>query len=368
MTIANSNNRSGPLAANGVIVDFDFDFKILDSGDLDVYDIDALGVASLVDTADYTVAISTTTEGGTVTFDTAPTNGHTVLMIRSRDYKQTLDVPTQGGFSEAGIENALDSVVMLVQQLKDLVDRAVKFAVTSSSTGVDFPEPESEKVVGWNTAAGALQNYANPATALTGAQAAQTAAEAAQTAAETAETNAETAETNAETAQTAAEAAQAAAEAAVASLNLPTIGAGDAEKLLTVNGAEDGFEFMERVDAIPSGLVVEWDGLIANIPAGFVVCDGNNGTVNRLGKYMKCVPTAGTDPGSTGGANTHTLTTAQLATHAHQYTLPSDSAGAGGGESDRFKFTTTPNTGNAGSGSAHNNEPGYLETVYIMKT
>ena len=45
-----------------------------------------------------------------------------------------------------------------------------------------------------------------------------------------------------------------------------------------------------------------WSGTISNIPTGWVICDGNNGTPNLTDKFIKASSTAG----STGGSNTHT--------------------------------------------------------------
>lgn len=57
--------------------------------------------------------------------------------------------------------------------------------------------------------------------------------------------------------------------------------------------------------AIPSGLIAMWHGAITDIPAGWVICDGNNGTPNLLARFVQGVATAATDPGATGGTSTH---------------------------------------------------------------
>lgn len=60
--------------------------------------------------------------------------------------------------------------------------------------------------------------------------------------------------------------------------------------------------------------------------------------------------------GTSGGSETHTLTTAQLASHTHTWAIGTSSTGssttvpAGG-----LNPNVTPNTGSAGSGNAHNN-------------
>ena len=69
--------------------------------------------------------------------------------------------------------------------------------------------------------------------------------------------------------------------------------------------------------SIPAGLISIWHGLIANIPSGWVICDGNNGTPNLLDKFVKGVPTAATNPGTTGGESTVTLDATKIPSHQH---------------------------------------------------
>ncbi|GAI81552.1 unnamed protein product, partial [marine sediment metagenome] len=65
----------------------------------------------------------------------------------------------------------------------------------------------------------------------------------------------------------------------------------------------------------PSGLIVMWHGTIATIPAGYVICDGNNSTPNLLTRFIEGVATAATNPGATGGATAKT-------TAGHQHDIP----------------------------------------------
>ena len=59
---------------------------------------------------------------------------------------------------------------------------------------------------------------------------------------------------------------------------------------------------VEQVAAgVDSGVIAIWHGTIANIPSGWVICDGNNSTPNLLTKFIEGVATAVTDPGATGG-------------------------------------------------------------------
>lgn len=69
--------------------------------------------------------------------------------------------------------------------------------------------------------------------------------------------------------------------------------------------------------ALPSGVILMWSGTLANIPAGFALCDGTNGTPNLLDRFVLSVPTSGTDPGAIGGAHSYSLSVAQLPAHSH---------------------------------------------------
>lgn len=70
--------------------------------------------------------------------------------------------------------------------------------------------------------------------------------------------------------------------------------------------------------AVPQGLIAMWHGLIANIPTGWALCDGTNGTPDLRSKFVKGA-TAATEAGGTGGSATHnhTFTGSALAGHTH---------------------------------------------------
>ena len=223
-TVSNSNSRTS-LSADGIVDDFDFTFKIFEDSQVEVYLVeDADESNSLLQTltTDYTVTLSSATEGGTVSMVSTPSSTFNVTMIRDVDYTQPTDLPVNAGFSERTLENAYDRIVMQTQQLKDLSDKSVKLPISSSATDIEFPPPEDGNVIVWVGTDGTTENQIYSTTAL---DAAVTAAQLAETNAETAETNAETAETNAETAETNAETAEinAAASAVAAALSASSI-------------------------------------------------------------------------------------------------------------------------------------------------
>lgn len=76
------------------------------------------------------------------------------------------------------------------------------------------------------------------------------------------------------------------------------------------------------------GLIGLWGSSVANIPRGWLLCDGNNGTPDMGGFFLKFANTTG-EIGDTGGANTHqhsNVSHTHVATGTHTHT---GSCGAG---------------------------------------
>jgi len=119
------------------------------------------------------------------------------------------------------------------------------------------------------------------------------------------------------------------------------------------------------IESTPSGVIAMWHGLIANIPTGWGLCNGVDGTPDLRSKFVRGAPNA-TEAGGTGGADTHTLSVDEIPSHIHQY-----SVGASDG-TDAFSRLATTSAGTlgtaaAGGSAAHNNMPAYYEIAYIMK-
>ncbi|MBA7685577.1 hypothetical protein ES703_94002 [subsurface metagenome] len=87
---------------------------------------------------------------------------------------------------------------------------------------------------------------------------------------------------------------------------------------------------------MPQFSIVLWHGKVVDIPNGWVICNGANGTPNLLGRFTIC-PDVGYPRDATGGS----------ATHTH---------GAGAGVAGGKAITATAN-----------NLPPYYSIWYIMK-
>ena len=155
---------------------------------------------------------------------------------------------------------------------------------------------------------------------------------------------------------------------------------------------------------VPSGVICMWSGTNANIPSGWYLCDGTNGTPDLRDRFIVGSGSSYTT-GNTGGAASVTLTTAQMPSHTHSgpshthsFSGTTSSSGAHsfaarnsysgwngaaagnggqrytlGGPNHTHTFSGTTGsasgtTGSAGSGSSHENRPPYYALAYIMKS
>jgi len=174
--------------------------------------------------------------------------------------------------------------------------------------------------------------------------------------------------------------------------------------------------------AMPSGALVMWCGLYDAIPTNWLLCDGSE--INRttyadlfsaIGTQFGSAgastftlplfqnifprsPASSTSCGATGGADSLTLSTAQMPSHTHTASVTdgghshdyqtraggsSCSSGAycrpldSGGRDNHPTYTWTTETAttgitvansSTGSGSSFDNKPAYLEVLFIIKT
>lgn len=142
--------------------------------------------------------------------------------------------------------------------------------------------------------------------------------------------------------------------------------------------------------AIPAGLISMWGGLIENIPLGWGLCDGTNGTPNLVDRFIMGAITDG-GMNKNGGANSislsvnelpehkHTVSITSAGAHTHTYNDVAGNEGAWTGGTRVLKTPASVSTGssgshthgttvsNTGSGSAHENRPAYYTLAYIVK-
>jgi len=140
---------------------------------------------------------------------------------------------------------------------------------------------------------------------------------------------------------------------------------------------------------VPLGTIQIWAGTLATIPNGWNLCDGLSGRPNLLDRFVRGVNTSVTNPGSTGGQATVTLTLAQMRGHTHSitgggthnHTIPIGTSsgstgvrqGSGGNAGngldlgDEDNPIVTGSVGTIGSSQSHDNIPPFFEVAYIIK-
>lgn len=129
-------------------------------------------------------------------------------------------------------------------------------------------------------------------------------------------------------------------------------------------------------DSFPSGGIIIWSGSADNVPTGWHICDGTEGTPDLTGKFV-LGSSATHAVGETGGTETVALTTKQLPNHSHAVIVQPEHpiAGATNGQVFRYSSIVVITNSNAqsintlpiGGSQPHENMPPYYALCYIMK-
>jgi len=77
--------------------------------------------------------------------------------------------------------------------------------------------------------------------------------------------------------------------------------------------------------SVPQGVIVMWSGQTSQIPTGWALCDGSNGTPNLIDKFI--MGASSSNETTTGGANSRTLSTANLPSHTHSFSGTTNTTG-----------------------------------------
>lgn len=142
---------------------------------------------------------------------------------------------------------------------------------------------------------------------------------------------------------------------------------------------------LDTGSGVPSGSIIPWYGNIADIPDGFALCNGSNGTPDLRDRF---IVGAGSSYAlrATGGAASVSLSVSQMPSHEHflfynawsnNGRLSSLNYPAIQGHENLYTYqygilghTSVPNVGRSsptGSSSAHENRPPFYALYYIMK-
>lgn len=133
--------------------------------------------------------------------------------------------------------------------------------------------------------------------------------------------------------------------------------------------------------SIRKGMILVWSGSLNDIPFGWKLCDGNNGTPDLRDKFI--LGAGKRSMGSIGGEENHILTLNEIPSHNHTWNIgyeiapmPKDDTGSKSTFADLLGYnqggwgygTYPPQpTSYQGGSRAHNNMPPYYVLAFIMK-
>ena len=100
---------------------------------------------------------------------------------------------------------------------------------------------------------------------------------------------------------------------------------------------------------IPSGVILMWSGSADNIPSGWLLCDGSNGTPPLQDRFIVGAGSA-YQVNDTGGAESVTLSSSQIPSHTHSVSL---TAASNGGHTHGHTFGVSLNGLTAAAAGNH---------------
>ncbi|WP_369952265.1 glycosyl hydrolase family 28-related protein [Ralstonia syzygii] len=167
MTINSASRKAGPFLGDGIATSFPFTFKIFTKNDIQVALTNSSGAETqLVLDSDYSVAVNsdqTVSPGGTVTYPAKLAIGYKLTITGALQNLQPTSLPNNGPWYPKTVEDSLDRTVILVQQLKEQVDRSVKINVSDTSlTPLPSAGARANALVGFD-ASGNISLYSLPA-------------------------------------------------------------------------------------------------------------------------------------------------------------------------------------------------------------
>jgi len=141
--------------ANGTSTVYDFPFVIFDASDVDVYLNDTKQAST-----SFTVSGARDSDGGTVTFATAPASGTVISIVRNLSIERTSDFQEGGALRADVLNDELDYQIACQQQIAENLNRSMVLPPYAVDSGVNLtlPMPAAGKAIVWNSDGTNLEN------------------------------------------------------------------------------------------------------------------------------------------------------------------------------------------------------------------
>ena len=243
MTVQAGDFRSDYIG-NGTLVTYAVGFQALENIDLQVFITDPEDLDNpqeQVLDSDYTVTGDLSEGTASVVFTVPPTNLYLIAVLRNMPLSQGTNYIQYDDFPAESHERALDKLTMIAQEFKEELSRCPTMPESVGTEGLAFPAPEADRAVIWDETETKLINGPT-ASEITSAEGYAEASAASAVNSASSAAAAQDAKTEAESAAVLATNEADRAKSYADSLDIPLIVPGDADKMLAVNTAEDGYE------------------------------------------------------------------------------------------------------------------------------
>lgn len=159
MTVSITNSQA-VFGANGTQTVFPFAFWFFAATDIVVTLVELDGAVRVLSlTLDYTVTGVGDRSGGEVVLSVPPALGGLIIIRRVRPITQLTQLRNQGAWFPEVQEDAFDNIMMILQQLRYDLNRAL--SVNEHVLGINtLITPKSGHLIGWNSTGTGLENYA----------------------------------------------------------------------------------------------------------------------------------------------------------------------------------------------------------------
>lgn len=138
MAISTELRRAGPYTGDGAQTEFSFGFKVFEASQVSVVTSSEDGLTDVVvDPSSYSVTLNDnqdTSPGGTIRLTTALAAEKNLSILSAVHYVQPMVLTNRGGFYPEVLNDSADRAVILAQQNREILGRALTVPATSSMT------------------------------------------------------------------------------------------------------------------------------------------------------------------------------------------------------------------------------------------